>query len=131
MGEFEEPWPKGREFLLSNDDEAKWECVRQEVLVLSCRRVMSLAMWKAYKNRAETRSIGPKFQTFSRVVHLDLDFTNSTVSLLPLHGFSPSLKSLHVEYGIFPFPRILNLINSFPLFEDLRIAINFGDWIWG
>ena len=91
---------------------------------------MSLTMWKACKTyRAETRSIGPKFQTFSRVVHLDLDFTNPTVSLLPLHGFSHALKPLHVEYGTFPFPRILNLINSFPLLEDLWLMVWGGDSI--
>ena len=61
MGEHEEPWPKDRDFLLSNVDEVKWECVRQEVLVLSCRHAMSLTMRTAWKNGPETRSIGPKF----------------------------------------------------------------------
>ena len=64
---------------------------------------------------------------FLRAVHFDLDFNNPTVSLLPLHGFSPALKSLHVEYGTFPFPRILNLINSFPLLEDLWLMVWGGD----
>ena len=64
-------------------------------------------------------------------MHLDLDFTNPTVSLLPLHGFSPALKSLHVEYGTFLFPRILNLINSFPFLEDLSLTVWGSDPIGG
>ena len=56
MGEHEEPWPKDREFLLSNDDEAKWKYVRQEVL--------SNPLTRDVVDNADDKtrlSIGPKF----------------------------------------------------------------------
>ena len=66
--------------------------------------------------------------TFSRVVHFELEFEAPEISLLPFHGFSPALRSLRlrVYYGLFPFPRIFNLIHSFPLIEDLSLISN-GD----
>ena len=64
--------------------------------------------------------------TFSRVVRFDMDFDGPEISLLPFYGFSPSLRSLQICYSSFPFPRILNLIHSFPLIDDLSL-ISGGD----
>ena len=41
--------------------------------------------------------------TFSHVVHLGLDLYTAEISLVPFHGFSPALKSLHIYFGFFPF----------------------------
>ena len=64
---------------------------------------------------------------FSRVEHFDLEFDEPDISLFPFHGFSPALKSIHVEYSHFPCSRILNLIHSFPLIEDLSLIVWGGD----
>ena len=64
--------------------------------------------------------------TFSRVVRFDMDFDVPEISLLPFYGSSPSLRSLQIYYSSFPFPRILNLIHSFPLIDDLSL-ISGGD----
>ena len=65
-------------------------------------------------------------RAFSQVVHLDLDFDWSKTSLLPFHGLSLTLKSLHLDFGCVLIPRVLNLIHSFPLFEDLSLIV-WGD----
>ena len=66
---------------------------------------------------------------FSRVEHLVLDshslFANLS-SLIPFHGFSPDLKSLHITLAVYPPPRVFNLILSFPLLEDLAINVRYA-----
>ena len=44
-------------------------------------------------------------------------------SLVPLHGLSPTLKSLYVYGSFIPLLELLNLIYSFPLLEDLRLYL--------
>ena len=72
---------------------------------------------------AEERSWLP---AFFRVVHLHMDIDDAAFSLVPFHGFSPSLKSLSVSYLDFPFSPTLSLIRSFPLIENLSVTA-FGD----
>ena len=79
---------------------------------------------------------GGWIQTFSRVVHLDLD-TNATrpndseVSLAPFHGFSPVLKSLCIFSTLLPHSQIFGFVHSLPLLEDLSLTVlgmaNDGD----
>ena len=57
--------------------------------------------------------------TFSCVQRLEVDIDNQISFITPFHGFSPAIKSLHIKSSPFPFSRILNLIYSFPLLEDL------------
>ena len=58
MGEHEEPWPKDREYLLSNDDEAKWKYAE----VCTPGSVNPLTRDVVDNADDETRlSIGPKF----------------------------------------------------------------------
>jgi len=64
---------------------------------------------------------------FSHVTQLVLGSTVAyanrlAISLVPLHGFSPALKSLHVSFTGLPSLRIFNLILSFPLLDDLTVA---------
>ena len=69
--------------------------------------------------------VGDWIGGFSRVEHLAImgggDLVNGPVSLVPLHGFSPALKSLRVSLITLPSPQVFNLIISFPLVEDLAV----------
>ena len=60
-------------------------------------------------------------RAFSSIVRLHLDFDGS--HLTPLHGFSHTLKSLHLNYRA-PLPpsEIFGFVCSFPLLEDLLLA---------
>ena len=62
---------------------------------------------------------------FSRVEHLtvDLGFHQSAAPLIPIHGFSPVIKSFRVIFRAPPFLQVFNLILSFPLLEDLNVII--------
>ncbi|KAF9780797.1 hypothetical protein BJ322DRAFT_283637 [Thelephora terrestris] len=64
-------------------------------------------------------------RTFCGVVHFRLD-TNSwpdaRISLLPFHGFSPVIRSLHLKFSRLPTSEILNFICSFPSVEDLTLV---------
>jgi hypothetical protein len=66
------------------------------------------------------------FRAFSHVVHLELSLHLPIISLLPFHGFSLSLKSLHVEFRCLLLPRVLNLVHSSSLLEDLSLIV-WGD----
>jgi hypothetical protein len=44
-------------------------------------------------------------------------------SLFPLHGLSPTLKSLSLFRSCIPPSEVLNLICSFPLLEDLELCL--------
>ena len=64
--------------------------------------------------------------TFSQVVHfklrVDIDQSKQTsVSLVPFHGFWPELKSLSIINPVLSCSRIFNLIHSFPLLENLSV----------
>jgi len=70
---------------------------------------------------------GGWIRSFSHVVHLTLgSFDKLTGSLLPFHGLSPIVKSLHVGL-IAPSPsQTFNLILSFPLLEDLTMTNSYN-----
>ena len=64
---------------------------------------------------------GGWIRDFIHVAHLILsNYDGRRDSLLPFHGFSPVLKSIHVELD-FP-PLTLDLVLSFPLLEDLSVT---------
>jgi hypothetical protein len=54
----------------------------------------------------------------SRVLSAD-----RSIYLVPFHGLSPGIKSLHVTVPALPPSRIINLISSFPLLEDLAVHV--------
>ena len=77
---------------------------------------------------------GGWIQAFSRVVYLDMDSSvkDLNVSLVPLFGFSPILKSLRVSSAVPQGPQLFDLVLSFPLLEDLTLicrdpSLNDGD----
>ena len=62
--------------------------------------------------------------TFCGVVHLDVDtdlLNDRAVSLVPLLGFSPAIRSLRLTFASLPNSTIFNLACSFPLLEDLAL----------
>ena len=68
---------------------------------------------------------------FSRATHLGVDndmiiADELTTFLIPFHGFSPSLTSLHVDFTSLPSSRTFDLILSFPLLEDLKVVAYFA-----
>jgi len=69
---------------------------------------------------------GGWIRAFSGVVGLGIGddgdcFRATDVSLAPFHKLSPTLKSLRVGPIFFPYPRLFDLICSFPLLEDLSL----------
>jgi len=69
---------------------------------------------------------------FSRVVVLKVeghrwfrDVDEPEATLVPFYGFSPTIRSLHVEIQTIPASQIFDLILSFPLLEDLTV-VTFG-----
>jgi hypothetical protein len=50
----------------------------------------------------------------------------STVSSVPFHGFSPVIKSLHVNFTTLTSSQIFDLTLSFPLLEDLTV-VTYGE----
>jgi hypothetical protein len=73
---------------------------------------------------------GSWIEGFTHVERLDVSAyppsTGSTAPLVPLHGLSPVIKSLHVNMVAFPPSQIINFILSFPLLEDLAVTIYHG-----
>ena len=60
---------------------------------------------------------GGWIQTFSRVVHLNLDANatlpnDSEISLAPFHGFSPILKSLRILSTLLPHSQTFGFVRS-------------------
>jgi hypothetical protein len=64
--------------------------------------------------------VGGWIRTFYNLVHLHLEGfrLGEHVSLIPFHGLSPTLRSLHL---IYTSPEVSDLICSFPLLEDLTL----------
>jgi hypothetical protein len=67
---------------------------------------------------------------FSRVEHLMLDsqgLLSDSSSLVPFHGFSPTLKSLDISFPLHPSLWIIKLIVSFPFLEDLVVSVLYAN----
>ena len=69
--------------------------------------------------------VGGWIRTFYNVVNLEvwtsLGLDDRDVSLVPFHNFTPILKSLRVFTSSIPRSRILDLVCSLPLLEDLAV----------
>jgi len=66
---------------------------------------------------------------FSYVERLEVtaSLLGEMVSLLPFYGFSPILKSLRLDSYFHPSSQIFDLILSFPLLEDLNVAMRYDN----
>jgi len=76
---------------------------------------------------------GGWIRAFSGAAALEVDggaqyLRASEVSLTPFYKFSPTLKSLRIQYIAFPYQQVFNLILSFPLLEDLTLKGYYESW---
>ena len=66
---------------------------------------------------------------FSRVTHLEVGsqglLAGAWFSFIPFHGFSPVVKSLCVSVPTISSRRVLGLVLSFPLLEDLAVMTRY------
>jgi hypothetical protein len=71
--------------------------------------------------------LGGWIRAFNGVVHLHVEplGRDNQLSLAPLYGISPTLKSLRLVHTSVPSPEVLGLVCSFPLLEDLAL-VSFG-----
>ena len=69
-------------------------------------------------------SARPWIHAFCYLVELGVDTSgldDTEISLIPLHGLSPTLRSLHIFHSITPLSEIFHLICSFHFLEDLTL----------
>jgi len=70
--------------------------------------------------------VGGWLTGFAHIVHLDVKareiYLGGLASLVPFHGFSRTIKSLHVGFIDLPPSEIFNFILSSPLLEDLTVV---------
>ena len=70
---------------------------------------------------------GGWISAFARVVQFEVDANDtdpgwSGACFVPFYGFSPAVKSLRLSFHTFPPSQTFNLIQSFPLLEDLSVT---------
>jgi hypothetical protein len=79
--------------------------------------------------KALDAKVGGWIRGFSRVVRLEVEshtpYLRSGFSIVPFHGISPVIKSLHVTASSLPFSHIFDLILSFPRLEDLAVIVHY------
>ena len=98
-------------------DAANSPAYHARTLLVGCPRLVT----------ASDAEEGGWIRAFSGVASLGVDdgqryIDAAEVSLAPLHGFSPTLKSLRVCLIRFQQPQIFDLVHSFPLLENLSLA---------
>ena len=85
---------------------------------------------------ADATTVLAHIRSFSRITILEVVTSSAQddhrLPLVPLHGLSPTLKSLCLRCNRVPVPEILSLICSFPLLEDLALSHSglYGDTRW-
>ena len=128
--------PRVRKHLFANTafrtprDLKSWKSMFPDPSTSPARYTKSLFVKLPLVVTASDAEEGGWIRTFSRVVHFNVDIDGTKdweyLILIPFHGFSPAIKSLLISFSNFPPSRIFNLINSFPLLEDLSvITLNF------
>ena len=88
--------------------------------------VKSMTIGSSDALRAAGAEGGGWIRGFSHVVDLSISGQGTPgdergISLVPLHGFSPAIRSICASSIIFPSSRISSFFLSFPLLEDLRV----------
>jgi len=105
--------------------------------------VKSLSINSSGTLRAAGAEGGGWIRSFSHVVDLAVTGQRtcddrSALSLVPLHGLSPVVKSLRLNFIDFPSSQISDFIFSFPVLEDLTVYVcseallvngNDPDWL--
>ena len=115
-------------------DLESWKKTFPDPLISPARYTKTLVVHCLHAVTAADAETGGWIRGFSHVVSLELGhYCGSRVSLLPFHGLSPIIKSLHMEFLYLPSPHTFDLVVSFPLLEDLaliafrEVAPNDGD----
>lgn len=87
--------------------------------------VYNLWIWDDGAIAATNAEARPWIRSFDRVQHLTVGAPGwedtRTVSLVQLHGISPTLRALHLSYSFIPPSEVLSMVCSFPLLEDLSL----------
>jgi hypothetical protein len=114
-------------------DLRSWKRTFPDPSTSPARYAKTLSVGRPEVIRDVDAEVGGWITGFSRVEHLDLGayepdwgFDQPAVPFVPFHGFSPVMKSLRVATISLPPSPIINLILSFPLLEDLAVAIDHG-----
>ena len=89
------------------------------VCTLSIRGIELFTRVNADARRVRLRSFNNVETLFVNPI---VSYNTRGITLVPLHGLSPRLRSLHIFCSSIPLPDIFNLICSFPLLEDLQVA---------
>ena len=82
----------------------------------------TLSIYNISLDTAADEVVGDLIKSFRNVVNLQLSDLD-LASLTPLHGLSPTVRSLDLAY--IPF-EIFDLVCSFPLLEDLSLAAPYA-----
>jgi hypothetical protein len=94
------------------------------------RYTRSLSICDLLNITAADADVGSWVRAFRHLVKLEL-YTSGRddhqISLVPLRGLSPTLKSLILIHSSVPLPEVFGLIFSFPLLEDLTL-VSSNDW---
>ena len=97
-----------------------WKETFPDPSVSPARYTKSLLVRCSYAITAEDAEPGGWITGFSRVVHLEIT-PDTTDNLVPLQGFSRTIKSLRLRTTHLLSSQSFDLILSFPLLEDLTV----------
>ena len=122
--------PQARKHLFANvrfeteEDLESWKERFRDPLTSPAHYAKTLLIHCCSAIAAAAIETGSWIRCFSRIVHLKLKYHDeSRASLLPaLHGISPFVKSLHVEFVPLPSSQVFDFVLSFPLLEDLTVV---------
>ena len=107
----------------------RWKKIFPDPSKSPARHTRSLSIHGLSAVTAAGTDAGGWIRTFHKVVHLrleSLDGRDQQAFLIPFHGLSPTVKSLHLTfYPSATFFEVFDLACSFPLLEDLAV-ISFG-----
>ena len=101
-----------------------WKTMFPDPSTSPARYTTFLTIERGLLPTASDAEVGGWIRTFSRVEHFKINIgrTSNYEYFVAFHGFSPAIKSLRVNCFVFPASRILDLVLSFPLLEDLSVT---------
>ena len=112
-------------------DLESWKNTFPDPSTSPARHTKTLRVGCSHLVTAEDADVGGWIRGFSAVVDLEVGgqkkhLDGSEISLVPLYGFSPVIKSLHADFVAIPSSQLFDLILSFPLLEDLSVIDSYG-----
>ena len=111
-----------------------WKTVFPDPSTSPARYTKALFIRYSPKVAVAAREEGSWISTFAHVVRFELDTLDmidanwSGFHLAQFHGFSPAIKSLRLSFYSVPSSRAFDLINSFPLLDDLAVT-SYDEWV--